>query len=32
MLGMNVAGAFVVYAVQAAFGVLVGAELMRARA
>lgn len=30
-LGMNVAGAFVVYAVQAAFGVLIGAELMRAR-
>lgn len=28
-LGMNVAGAFVVYALQAAFGVLVGADLMR---
>lgn len=31
-LGMNVAGAFVIYALQAAFGVLAGAELMRARA
>lgn len=30
-LGMNVAGAFVVYALQAGFGVLVGAELMRGR-
>ena len=29
---MNVAGAFVVYAVQAAFGVLVGAALVRGRA
>lgn len=31
-LAMNVAGAFVVYALQAAFGVLVGADLMRTRA
>ena len=29
-LAMNVAGAFVVYALQAAFGVLIGADLMRA--
>lgn len=28
-LGMNVAGAFIVYAVQAGFGVLVGVDLMR---
>ncbi|MBT9446675.1 MAG: hypothetical protein IV086_13320 [Hyphomonadaceae bacterium] len=31
VMDMHVAGAFVVYAIQAAFGVLAGAELMRAR-
>jgi hypothetical protein len=31
-LDMNVAGAFIVYALQAAFGVLAGAELMRSGA
>jgi hypothetical protein len=30
-LAMNVAGAFIVYSLQAAFGVLAGAELIRAR-
>ena len=28
-LGMNVAGAFIIYALQSAFGVLAGAYLMR---